>query len=66
MNLKDFSAQDQVGKRCQACACPHREEIDEGYREGIPASTIFRWLQSEGADVSENSLRRHLKEHVGR
>jgi len=53
--------------KCKVCDQLTPQELDDvtrAYNEGVVGDGIARALRSAGYDVSDNTVRRHLRDHI--
>lgn len=63
MNLAEY-AKAHEKPPCVICSLPQREEIDEGWQNGIKPATILSYLRSLGHEISQAAWESHRKNHV--
>lgn len=63
-SLKEYVAAAGIPSgTCRVCASEYRTEIDDGFRAGIGATSIFNWLADEhaGTGMTDGMLRHHQR-----
>lgn len=53
-----------VKPQCRTCTSEHRDSIDAFLLAGRPVATVARFLKTKDIVISEDALRRHLRDHL--